>query len=85
MTIHNLRDLIDERIDSRWSQWSKKHPNLAGAIDRARLVESSVELLRNDPDYIEAMRSAGLDEAKLAAAVGILNKADQIVRRALSL
>ena len=85
MTIHNLRDLIDEKIDSRWSQWSEKHPNLAEVIDRARLVESSVELLRNDPDYIEAMRSAGMDEAKLAAAAGILNKADQIIRRALSL
>jgi hypothetical protein len=85
MTIRNLRDLIDEKIDGQWSQWSKAHPNLAEAIDRARLIESSVELLRNDPDYIEAMRSAGLDEAKLAAAASILNRADQIIRRALSL
>jgi len=85
MTIHNLRDLIDEKIDGRWSTWSKKHPNLAEAIDRARLIESAVDLVQNDPDYIEAMRSAGLDEAKLATASRILDRADHIIRRALPL
>jgi hypothetical protein len=85
MTTQNLRDLIDKRIDSQWSTWSKAHPNLAEAIDRTRLIESSVELLRDDPDYLEAMRLAGLDEVKLAAAAGILDRADRVIRRALSL
>jgi len=85
MTTRNLRDLIDEKIDGRWSRWSQKHPNLAEAIDRTRLIESTVELLRNDPDYIEAMRSADLDEARLTAAAQILDQADQIIRRALPL
>ncbi len=85
MTTHVLRSLINEKINGRWMVWAQKHPHLAEAIDRTRLVESAVELLRNDPDFIQAMRAADLDDAKLAAAARILDQADRVIRRALPL
>ncbi len=83
MTTHDLRSLIREKIDYRWSDWAEQHPHLARAIDRTRLVESAVELLREDPEFIRAMHEADLDEAKLAFAIRILDRADQFIRDAL--
>jgi len=83
MKTHNLRSLISEKIDLRWSDWAEQHPNLARAIDRIRLVESAVDRLREDPGFIKAMREAGLDEARLALAARILDRADQFIRDAL--
>lgn len=85
MTTQDLRSLISEKIRGRWSDWAKKHPNLAEAIDRTRLVESAVELLRNDPEFIQAMHAADLDDAKLAAAARILDHADRVIRQTLPL
>ncbi len=85
MTTHDLRSLISEKIDLRWSDWSSQHPHLALAIDRTRLVESAVDLLRQDPEFIQAMREADLDEAKLALAASILDRADQLIRNSLPL
>ncbi len=83
MKTQDLRSLISEKIDLRWSDWAEQHPNLAQAIDRTRLVESAVDLLREDPEFIRAMREADLDEAKLAFAARILDRADQFIRDAL--
>lgn len=85
MTNQSLRDLISEKINIRWLQWSQKHPNLARVIDRTRLVESTVDRLRDDPRFIQAMRDADLDDAKLAAAASILDRADQIISATLIL
>lgn len=83
MTTQDLRSLISEKIHGRWSDWANKHPNLAEAIDRTRLVESAVERLRNDPEFIQAMRAADLDDARLAAAARILDRADQLIHQVL--
>jgi hypothetical protein len=83
MITHDLRTLIIERINLRWSDWAGRHPNLARAIDRTLLVESTVDLLRDDPEFIQAMREANLDEAKLALAASILDRADQFILAAL--
>lgn len=83
MDTRDLRTLISDKIDVRWSDWSARHPHLAEAIDRARLVDSAVGLLRDDPQFVSAMRRADLDEARLADASRLLDLADQLIRRLL--
>lgn len=78
-----LRDLIERRLNVQWTSWAQSHPNLAAAIDRTRLVESTVHRVRDDPAFAQAMREADLDEAKLAAAARLLDRLDGLVRRAL--
>ncbi len=85
MTTHDLRSLISEKMNLRLSDWAERHPRLAQAIDSTRLVESTVDLLREDPEFIQAMRDADLDEAKLALAANILSHADQLIRDSLPL
>ncbi len=85
MTPHNLQELIRDKIDGQWSDWSARHPHLAAAIDRIRLVESTTALLRDDPEYIQAMRAADLDEVKLAAAADILDRINKAIKYALPL
>ncbi|HEX7009112.1 MAG TPA: hypothetical protein VF184_03965 [Phycisphaeraceae bacterium] len=79
----SLRNWVESRLSQRWSQWAREHPNLAAAIDRAKLVELAVEQLRADAQFREAMRLADLDEAKLAAAAGLLEQAQRVVERVL--
>ena len=85
MTTQNLHSLVNEKINLRWSEWATRHPQLALAIDRTRLVESTVDLLREDPAFIKAMREADLDEARLTLAANIIDRANQIIRDALPL
>lgn len=83
MSTHSLRSLIESRINIRWTEWSKRHPHLAEAIDRVRLTETVVERIQEDPDFIAAMREADLDEADLNKATGLLDRADGMIRRLL--
>ena len=83
MNTQELRTLVSDKIDARWPDWATRHPHLAGAIDRVRLVESTVDLLRDDPRFLAAMRSADLDEARLTDASKLLRLVDQHVRRLL--
>jgi len=85
VTTRDLHSVIQDRINVRWSDWATRHPHLAAAIDRTMLVESTTALLREDPDYIEAMRSADLDEARLVMAANILERANTIIQEALPL
>ncbi|MEE9212265.1 MAG: hypothetical protein V3U29_06390 [Phycisphaeraceae bacterium] len=80
-----LRDLIADRVNGRWEQWAAAHPNLAAAIDRTRLVDSTIEHLRSDPEFVAAMRQADLDENKLAAAARVLEQLERWVGRVLPL
>ncbi len=80
-----LRDLIEARLGDRWEVWARRHPHLAAAIDRTRLVEASVDRLREDPEFQRAMLAADIDEAKLAAAAGLLSRVEEVLGRALFL
>ena len=80
-----LQQIVAERVDERWSEFSQTHPNLAGAIERARLIEAGVERLEQDPAFREAMEAAGRDEAVLAAAARLVSTADKWVVRTLGL
>lgn len=83
MTRTDLHTLVTEKLDLQWSDWSAKHPNLAQAIDRVRLVEGAVNLLRDDPSFITAMREADLDEAGLVRASRLLERADALIHNLL--
>ena len=78
-----LRELVEQRIDQQWSSWSKAHPNLARVIDRARLIDFTLERLRDDPAFIQAMRRADLDEQRLIEAGRLLTIAERVVGRVL--
>jgi len=80
-----LRDLVEQKIDQRWSDFARQHPHLAEAIQRTRLVESTVQSLRTNDDYRAAMEAAGRDEALLAAALRLSQTVEQWIDRALGL
>lgn len=81
----SLRDVIAGRINQRWEHWAKTHPHLATAIDQTRLIDATVTRLRHDPQFNDAMRRADLDEAKLLEAVGVLEHAERLIGRLLTL
>ncbi len=80
-----LRDVVQQRMNQRWVAFAEAHPHLAEVIDRTRLVESSVQRLREDPQFQAAMREAGLDEAKLAAAMRAVDRAEMLIAHVLPL
>lgn len=79
MTEQPLRDLVTQRLDVRWSDFCRDHPNLAAAIDRCTLVEQAVAHLRHDPRFRAALREAELDEARLCAAARALEQVERVV------
>jgi hypothetical protein len=81
----DLRDLVCQRLGVRWDQWAAAHPHLAKVIDRTRLVESAVTSLRNDPQFVAALRQADLDETQLAAAARAVELAEKWLIRFLPL
>lgn len=80
-----LRELVAARLNRRWEEWSREHPHLARAIDRTHLIESTVERLRDDARFVQAMRDASLDEAQLAAAGRVIERIESIITRVLRL
>jgi hypothetical protein len=81
----SLRDIVARRIDQRWNQWAKAHPHLAAVIDRSTLIDSTVAELQHDPDFIEAMDQAALDEARLAQAESVMTRAEALLDRVMPL
>ena len=80
-----LREIVERRLGGRWSEFAQQHPHLAAAIDRTRLIEATVQRLEEDERFVQAMREADLDEAKLTAAAQVLDQADRWLRRLLPL
>ncbi|MEX0775197.1 MAG: hypothetical protein WD042_05725 [Phycisphaeraceae bacterium] len=79
-----LHDLVATRINQRWDAFAAAHPQLAKAIDRTVLVESTVARLRDDPAFARAMAQAELDEVQLAAVARVLDLAEKWIARALA-
>ena len=82
---NSLRDVIAEKIDTRWHEWAESHPHLARVVDRTRLIESTIERLQEEPAFVDAMRQSDLDEDKLVAAAKLLSQADRLIRLVLPL
>ena len=81
----SLHDVVARRIDRRWSEWARAHPHLAAVIDRTTLIDSTVAELQEDPAFVRAMQQADLDEARLAQAEGVMEKADALLDRVMPL
>ncbi|MBI1335825.1 MAG: hypothetical protein GC164_02555 [Phycisphaera sp.] len=80
-----LRDLVAQRLNLQWDSFSREHPNLARAIDRVNLIDTTIDNLRRNPEYIKAMREADLDEAQLGAISRVLATIERAVAVALGL
>ena len=78
-----LRDLVERRLNLRWSDFATTHPNLAQAIDQTRLLHHTVDKIQDDPQLIEALRQADLDEHQLAAAMTLLEVIERWLTRVL--
>ena len=81
----SLRQLIEARLNMRWSEWASSHQHLAQVIDRTRLLETTVQQLASDAQYQAALRQADLDEQTLAAAAEALGQIDRLIERVLPL
>lgn len=80
-----LRDLVEQRLDLHWSDFARRHPHLAAAIDRTRLIETTMRSLADDPALRAALRDADLDEATLVAASRVIGVIERAVSLALKL
>lgn len=80
-----LRDLVADRVEVRWERFEAEHPHLAAAIDRVRLVDSTVERLSADPEFRRAMDQAARDEAVMDAVGRITKEVARWVDRAMGL
>ena len=83
MQTQSLRQLVAERLEGRWAQWSQAHPHLAEVIDRTRLIDSAVARLREDEQFIAAMQQANLDERTLKSALALLEVIERWIIRLL--
>ncbi|MBI1370314.1 MAG: hypothetical protein GC162_16895 [Planctomycetes bacterium] len=85
LNMTELRDLVEQRLETRWNEFTEEHPNLAAAIDRVHLIESSVEHLSEDPDYRAALDAATTDESMLNEAAAAIDIVDRWVARLLGI
>lgn len=83
--VRALQEIVADRVGMRWERFVSEHPNLAGAIERVRLIEHGVRELEKDPAYREALEAAGRDEAALAAAARLVGAVDKWVGRTLGI
>ncbi|QNN23030.1 hypothetical protein HED60_12375 [Planctomycetales bacterium ZRK34] len=85
MNVNELHELVEQRLDMRWNEFTEEHPQLAAAIDRVQLIETSVERLLDDPDYHQAVQSAGRDQAMIGVAGPVIDLVDRWVGRLLGI
>ncbi|MCE9590155.1 MAG: hypothetical protein K8S99_06490 [Planctomycetes bacterium] len=83
MTSTELRDLVEKQLGRLWEEWSREHPHLAAAIDRVRLIESTVERLRDDPQFQQAVARAAADNTRLDAVEGVVGLIEGLISRVL--
>lgn len=83
MNSKSLRELVETSVNMQWDAWASRHPNLARAIDRTKLVDATVERLRDEPALVAAMARADVDEATLSAVLRLLAEVQRLVGRAL--
>lgn len=78
-----LRTIVEQKLNVQWSDFTARHPHLAGAIDRTRLVETTVEQLRDSDEYRDALRQAAVDESAMVEALRLIDVIDRLVMRFL--
>jgi len=83
MSMILLRDLVEQQLDASWPEFADRHPHLAAAIDRTRLVETTVQSLADDPALQAALREADVDQATLTAAARVVGLIERAIAAAL--
>ena len=83
MNTQSLRDLVETAVNVQWDAAAVHDPTLAGAIPRTKLVDATVQRLREEPAFVAAMARADVDEATLSAVLRLLVQVQRIVGRAL--
>ena len=83
MTSHSLNDLIRDKIDGRWSDWSSRHPHLADAIDRSVVDAVSLEDAHrhNDLGLLEHFQHTAVILGSVAIARSRLETVDDVRAR----
>jgi len=81
----SLRELVQQQVDIKWEDFSRKHPHLAGAVDRSVLIDSTVRRLADDPAYRAAMDQAAKDETAMAVGAKVVELVETWVTRILGL
>lgn len=81
----SLRELVQQQVDIKWEDFSRKHPHLAAAVDRSVLIDSAVRRLADDPAYRAAMDQAAKDEAAMAVGAKVVELVETWVMRLLGL
>lgn len=85
MNAIELHELVEQRLDMRWNEFTEEHPHLAAAIDRVQLVETSVERLLDDPAYHQAIQAADRDQTVIGAAGQVIDVVDRWIGRLLGI
>jgi hypothetical protein len=80
-----LKDIVAAQLEIHWTQFQQEHPHLAAAIERTRLIESTVARITDDPQYKHAMRLAAQDEGMQETVEKLKDLADRWLRAALGL
>ncbi len=55
MENEQVQQLVVRAVQQSYDIWAAEHPSLAAVIDRISLTEQAVELLRNSPEFSQAM------------------------------
>jgi hypothetical protein len=79
MTTQPLREVIESRLNLRWTDWAARHPHLAAAIDREHLIDRTAASIRADPRFAAALAAAEVDEATLACAAKLLDVLETVL------
>ena len=78
-----LRELVQDRLDMRWTAWAREHPHLAEIIDRTRLIDSAVDRLVKDGELEEVLQQADMNESQLNSIVAAFRVIEQAIGQLL--
>jgi hypothetical protein len=53
-----VKDHVSQAVGMEWPAFEARHPNLAGLMDQAAVVERATAQLADDPEYRRAMAEA---------------------------
>ena len=53
-----VREHVSQAVDMEWPAFEARHPNLAGLLDQAAIVDRAVSHIADDPEYRRALDEA---------------------------
>lgn len=80
----DMRRLVEAEVDRQWLAFAARHPRLADAIDRTRLIEAVADRLRDDPAVNEVLAALRLDSSRLGRVTRVRRLVEAAVRSVLN-